>query len=384
VSAPATLAPAFDLLAAYEPGGVLVERAGLGVATGGAGRWVPVDEVGPALRAAPTGAVAAGVLPFAGEGALRLADRIVRRTSPGETQLVGEAASFARAHGRAAPADAFTAVQRHPHPSPEGYADAVATATARMGADGDLRKVVLARTLEVDAGRALDPSALAHRLRAVDPDAWTFAAPSGDGTLVGATPELLVSRRGLKVRSNPLAGTAPRAGDPAEDHANADRLLASPKDREEHAIVVEAVAAVLGPRCDDLRWDPEPVLQATPTVWHLSTRFEGTLSSPAPSALELALALHPTPAIGGWPVATSLDAIASLEPFERGGYAGPVGWVDAEGDGEFAIALRCALLRGERATLYAGAGIVAASDPAAEVDETERKFGSFLDALRWG
>jgi len=383
VSEPASLAPAFDLLAAYEPGGVLVERAGLGVATGAAGRWVPAGEVGAALRAAPTGTVAAGVLPFDGSGDLWIADRTVRRTEPGVTRLAGPPSAFTSVRGRSAPAAAFSPLQRRPHPAPEAYATAVGATVADIRA-GELRKVVLARTLEVDAGRTLDPVALAHRLRAVNPDAWTFAAPGGEGTLVGASPELLVARRGRTVRSNPLAGTAPRAGDPVEDHANADRLLASPKDREEHAIVVDAVAATLGGVCDDLVWDPEPILQATPTVWHLSTRFEGTLRAPAPSALELAVLLHPTPAIGGWPVAPALDSIARMEPFDRGGYAGPVGWVDGEGDGEFAIALRCALLRGDRATLFAGAGIVAASEPAAELDETERKFVSFLEALRWG
>jgi isochorismate synthase len=161
-------------------------------------------------------------------------------------------------------------------------------------------------------------------------------------------------------------------------------LLASAKDREEHAIVVEAVAEVLAPRCERLTWDLEPVLRETPNVWHLSTRFEGALRGSAPSALDLALALHPTPAVGGAPRTAALAAIAEFEPFDRGAYAGPVGWVDAAGDGEFAIALRCALLEGERATLYAGAGVVAGSIAASEVDETERKFQAFLDALRWG
>jgi isochorismate synthase len=201
---------------------------------------------------------------------------------------------------------------------------------------------------------------------------------------VGASPELLVSRRGTEVRSNPLAGSAPRSGDAAEDRANAEALVASSKDREEHEIVVDAVAETLGPFCDELTWDPEPILRETPNVWHLSTRFRGVLRAPAPSALELVAELHPTPAVAGSPRDAALDAIAELEPFDRGRYAGPVGWVDASGDGEWAIALRCAELRGDRAVLYAGAGIVADSDPAKELDETERKFRAFLDALRWG
>jgi isochorismate synthase len=280
-------------------------------------------------------------------------------------------------------ADAFTAAQLREVPPAADYEKAVAAATDRIRA-GELRKVVLARTIEVEAGRALDPRRLAHRLRAVNPDAYTFAMPVDGGVLVGATPELLVSRRGLAVDSNPLAGSAPRSGDLDEDRANADALRASAKDREEHALVVDAVLATLRPLCDQLTWDLEPVLLETPNVWHLSTRVAGRLKEPAPSALALALALHPTPAIAGTPTEAALSAIAELEAFDRGAYAGPVGWVDADGDGEWAIALRCALLDGDHATLYAGAGIVAASDPAAEADETERKFRAFLDALRWG
>jgi isochorismate synthase len=260
----------------------------------------------------------------------------------------------------------------------------VKLATERIHA-GALRKVVLARTIEVRAGRALDPRRLAHRLRAVDPDAYTFAAPvEGGGVLVGASPELLLARHGLAITANPLAGSAPRSGDADEDRANAAALQASAKDREEHALVVDAVAEVLAPVCEELTWDPEPVLRETPNVWHLSTRFTGRLRVPAATALELALALHPTPAVAGTPTAAALATIAELEPFVRGAYAGPVGWVDAAGDGEFAVALRCARLAGSTATLYAGAGIVGASDPSAEAEETEPKFRAFLDALRWG
>jgi isochorismate synthase len=209
--------------------------------------------------------------------------------------------------------------------------------------------------------------------------------PSGStGTLVGASPELLVSRRGLVVSANPLAGSAPRSGDPDEDRANAQALGSSAKDRQEHAFVVEHVFRTLKPLCEELRHDPEPQLLATANVWHLSTRFSGRLKRPAPTALELAAALHPTPAVCGTPTATAATTIAELEPFERGCYAGPVGWVDADGDGEWALALRCAELVGDRATLYAGAGIVAESEPDRELDETERKFRAFLDSLRWG
>jgi len=223
---------------------------------------------------------------------------------------------------------------------------------------------------------------------AVDPHAFTFVTPDGDASwptsLVGASPELLVSKRGLLVRSTPLAGSAPRSGDPEEDRANADALLASAKNREEHAIVVEAIEDVLGSFCERLDHDREPVLVETANVWHLATRFEGQLRDPSPNVVELVAALHPTPAVGGTPTATATAAIDELEPFDRGGYAGAVGWMDAEGDGEWAIALRCARLDGHGATLYAGAGIVADSRPADELDETDRKFRAFLDSLRWG
>jgi isochorismate synthase len=375
------LGASFDLLAAWQPGGVFLEHDGLGVATG-PGPFVAVDAVDAALGAAPEGAVACGALPFAGGGELLVARSQVRRFDPFVTARIGDPLAPTLVTG-VIPADAFRAAALTAVPAPEFYEGAVAEAARRVRA-GELRKVVLARTIAVDAERTLDARRLAHRLRAVDPHAYTFIAPVDDGTLVGASPELLVSRHGVEVRANPLAGSAPRAGDPGEDRANAEALEASRKDHQEHEVVVEAVASVLEPLCESLVWDDAPVLHATPNVWHLSTRFRGRLREPAPTALELAFALHPTPAVGGAPRAAALATIAQLEGFDRGAYAGPVGWVDAHGNGEWAIALRCALLDGTRATLYAGAGIVGASDPVAELDETERKFGAFLDALRWG
>ncbi|MEP6758970.1 MAG: isochorismate synthase [Actinomycetota bacterium] len=374
------LGASFDLLAAWQEGGVFLEHDGQGIATG-PGSPVPTSDAVTALRDRPDGAVACGALPFAGEGSLVLADSQVRRTDPFVTARIGPAVQPVLVTGLI-PSEAFGEEDLTLSPTPALYAGAVAEASRRVRV-GELRKVVLARTIEV-GGRAFDPRRLAHRLRAVDPHAYTFIAPTDDGTLVGASPELLVSRHGSEVRANPLAGSAPRSGDRREDLASAERLVASAKDREEHAVVVEAVAHVLEPHCASLIWDPEPVLQETPNVWHLSTRFRGHLRAPAPSSLDLALALHPTPAVGGAPTDAALAVLAQLEGFDRGWYAGPVGWVDADGNGEWAIALRCASLQGQRATLYAGAGIVGASDAEAEVDETDRKFRAFLDALRWG
>jgi isochorismate synthase len=400
------LGAAFDLVAAYEaPDGAFFEREGSGVATGSLAQALRVGptpdlrSLAGAVSAAFRGLgatedvapVAVGALPFAaGPASLFLPRRAVVRRDDGETWLVelldlaAEPSPFRpeRVVGDL-PHEAFRPKQISEEPSSEAYARSVADAVERIGSGG-LEKVVLARTVRVDAGRHLDARRLLHRLRAVEPHCYTFAAPTDAGTLVGASPELLLSRRGDRVRSTPLAGTAPRSGDPDEDRANAQALVASAKDREEHAIVVDAVAEVLGGLCDELSFDAEPVLEPTANVWHLATRFEGVLRDPSVTALDLVAELHPTPAVCGTPEALALASITELEGFDRGEYAGPVGWVDARGDGDWAIALRCAVLEGDRATLYAGAGIVAGSDPASEVDETDRKFRAFLDSLRWG
>lgn len=399
------LGEAFDLLAAYRPPlGVFFERRGEGVA----GMGVPpivfggadpdpigvmevlrgVARSGPGVAPVAVGAYRFG-LGGTGHPGLVLPRRTVRRDHGGETWRLDATSPgpddpppFEPVAGGVAHPP-FADIQLREVPPSDAYEAAVRRAVAMIDG-GELRKVVLARTIEVTADRALDPKLLASRLRAVDPDAYTFAAPTDEGVLVGASPELLVSRRGREVRSNPLAGSAPRSGDAEQDRANADALIGSSKEQEEHAIVVDAIAETLRPFCEELTWDPEPVLRETPNVWHLSTRFRGALREPPPTALDLVAALHPTPAVAGEPSEAALAAIGELEPFDRGRYAGPVGWVDADGDGEWAIALRCAELRGGRAILYAGAGIVAGSEPARELDETERKFRAFLDALRWG
>jgi isochorismate synthase len=402
------LGEAFDLLAAYRPPlGAFFERRGKGVA----GTGPPLLEFDGTDSSGPThilqvlrdtvrlgddvAPVAMGAMGFRREvdglSGLVIPTRTVRRDIGGQTWRIdaddvgGDAEDqppFEPVIGGIAH-EPFADIQLREIPPADAYEEAVREAVARIRR-GEMRKVVLARTIEVIAERELDPRLLAGRLRAVDPDAYTFAVPTDGGVLVGASPELLVSRRSRDVRSNPLAGSAPRSGDPEEDRANADALIGSSKEREEHAIVVDAVAETLRPFCEELVWDPEPVLRETPNVWHLSTRFSGVLRDPAPTALDLVAALHPTPAVAGEPREAALEAIAALELFERGHYAGPIGWVDAEGDGEWAIALRCAELRGDRAVLYAGAGIVGDSDPVRELDETERKFRAFLDALRWG
>jgi isochorismate synthase len=267
-----------------------------------------------------------------------------------------------------------------PVPEPAEYAAAVARAVRQIRA-GDYTKVVLARSLRADAP-GFDPAPVVRALAGRDPGGHTFAVDLGSGrTLFGASPELLVSRRGAQVRANPLAGSAARSADPVEDRRRADALLRSAKDRHEHAVVADAVAAALRPYCSRLTVPVEPSLVRTATMWHLSTVVTGVVADPAVSALRLATALHPTPAVCGTPTAAARRAIAELEPFDRGFFTGMVGWTDAAGDGEWAVTIRCATADADGLDLFAGAGVVADSDPAAELAETTAKLGTMLAAL---
>ncbi len=282
-------------------------------------------------------------------------------------------------------------------PSPDGHMEAVEAALEAMRSDPELRKLVIARTMRLRGDGPVDPVRVLDALRRRHPEAYTFAArmPSGADdaggaagrgtaharTMVGASPELLASRRGERVRSCPLAGSAARSIDPDEDRRRAELLQASAKDQVEHAIVVEAIADALAPLCATLVVPPRPILVSTPTMWHLATPISGTVADPEITSLDLALALHPTPAICGTPTDRARDRIDGIEAFDRGFYSGFVGWCDADGDGEWAIAIRCAELAGPTARLYAGGGIVPGSDPAAELAETTAKFRTMLDAV---
>jgi isochorismate synthase len=407
------LGPSFDLLANYHPGGFFFERSGLGVSGMGRAHTVSV-EAGPerilrmsrmlagALAEArgdvnAPAPVAVAAIPFGDDAAAEAAipARAAVRRDPGTTwQIDVMPAGLApldtareRWTGRAIPFAPFADIQLRPDPEPDEYAAAVERATKRIRAR-EFQKVVLARSMIVDAERELDPKQLLWRLRAVDPDCYAFATlpfgPPPGAILVGASPELLVSRRGREVHATPLAGSAQRFGDATRDRASGDKLFRSEKDREEHRVVVEDVAHVLGAFCDEVEHPHEPELLGTANVWHLATPFRGRLHDPNVSVLEIVAALHPTPAVCGTPREEAREALAELEPIDRGAYAGPVGWVDANGDGEWAIALRCAEITGKTARLFAGAGIVAESVPEEEVEETERKFRALLDALRWG
>jgi menaquinone-specific isochorismate synthase len=258
--------------------------------------------------------------------------------------------------------------------SAAGYEDAVAAAVRRI-IGGDLRKVVLARDVHATAERPFDSRAVLTRLSARYPDCYTFAC----GGLIGATPELLIRRDGDKARSLVLAGTTPRGATPEDDAALAARLLGSAKEVEEHLYAAASVRDVLAPLCESLDVSP-PELLTLPNVHHLATRVVGRLATDR-SALALAAALHPTAAVGGDPTDIAVELIRELESMDRGRYAGPVGWLDASGNGEWCIALRCAELDGNRARLFAGCGIVAGSDPATELAETMAKLRPMLMAL---
>ncbi|MEK9520902.1 isochorismate synthase DhbC [Streptomyces venezuelae] len=338
----------------------------------------PVAErVAEALRAARsegrTAPVVIGALPFEQDAPAALVIPETVRTGPALAYDPLVALPAAET-----PATAWTV---RPEPEPEVYAKGVATAVDRMW-NGEFSKVVLARTLEVTGPDELDLPAMVQRLARRDPAGYTFALPTGpDRTLLGASPELLVSRRGDRLVSNPLAGSVPRSDDLAEDVRRAAALLESAKDLHEHAVVVDAVHQVMAPYCSSIEVPARPSLIRTATMWHLSTTVTGTLARPEVSALEIASALHPTPAVCGTPTALARQVIRETEPFDRGFFTGIVGWGDAEGNGEWVVTIRCAEAEGRTLRLYAGAGIVSASVPEAETAETAAKFRTFLNAV---
>lgn len=264
---------------------------------------------------------------------------------------------------------------------PVAWCGRVAEAVRRIAA-GDLGKVVLARDVLVTADHPLDPRRLLLRLAARFPSCWTFAVEG----LLGATPELLLRRTGDVVESRVLAGTAARSSDPAADTALGAALAGSAKDHAEHRYAIDSLAGSLRPFCTDLQVPSRPAVITLPNVRHLSTDVRGHLAPDAPGLLELLAAVHPTAAVGGTPTDAAVELIREIEGMDRGRYAGPVGWVDARGDGEFGLALRCAQLTGERggaeARLYAGCGIVGDSDPMAELAETQAKLAAVQAALQ--
>ena len=258
---------------------------------------------------------------------------------------------------------------------------------------GELTKVVLARQVDVDLQQPIDVSELLHRWRAMEPNCTVFSMPTPEGQFVGASPELLVERHGDQVHSRPLAGTTGKLSD--QDAAD---FRSSSKETLEHRLVAEAIGGALAPLCASLDLPAEPALVRLHNIIHLGTAVHGVLlrrptagdpdgnpdgnpDGEVPTALDLVSALHPTPAVGGVPTDRAVDTIGKLESDLRGSYAGPVGFVDGDGDGRWVVGIRAATLRGPRARLAAGVGIVSGSDPSAELAETSLKFTAVFDAL---
>ena len=250
-------------------------------------------------------------------------------------------------------------------------------AVTRIGA-GELEKVVLARDLVATADADIDVRWPLRRLSEQYEMCWTFHV---DG-LFGATPEMLVRRERGLVTSRVLAGTIRRTGDDEHDLALAGQLARSSKDLEEHEYAVRSVAESLAPHCSSMNVPEVPFVLHLPNVMHLATDVAGVVhDSDGATVLELAAALHPSAAVGGTPTKVAVEMIAEIEGMDRGRYAGPVGWMDSDGDGEFGIALRSAEIAGKRVRLFAGCGIVADSDPEAELAEAQAKFLPVRDAL---
>ncbi|MFZ0227045.1 MAG: isochorismate synthase [Mycobacterium sp.] len=275
-------------------------------------------------------------------------------------------------------------------PAPDEHRARVRRARDRLtAADSPLQKVVLARALRLAADAPLDARIILRRLAANDPAAYGYlvdlsaaGAQYSGMALVGASPELLVARDGDRVTCQPFAGSAPRAADPELDAAAGAALADSAKDRHEHQLVIDAMAEALRPLCSELTIAAAPTLSRTTALWHLSTPITGRLRDTSTTAIDLTLALHPTPAVGGVPTAAAAELISALEG-DRGFYAGAVGWCDADGDGRWVVTIRCAQLAADRLTAlaHAGGGIVAESDPDDEVAETTTKFITILSAL---
>jgi menaquinone-specific isochorismate synthase len=401
-----------DLVAVAGDGGLLWEHDGEGIAARGeacrielpgglarearerrvAGRLAEIESNAPDV--AGTGPVALASLPFDRDrpATVVVPQLAVRRLADGRAWLttIGPADAEAEADAHAGtspplnaveldaeerrPPDAFTLTPTVGHGE---FCEQVAAATKEI-ARGALEKVVLAREVVVTANRPILTADVVARLRALYPSCMVFSING----FVGASPELLVSRRGNRVRSHPLAGTFARSGDPRSDEALAARLVASTKDRWEHRLVVDAVAEGLARCCDELTVPDDPEILLLRNVIHLGTEIAGRLRGiDPPSALDLVAALHPTPAVGGTPRRAALAHLRTAEAFDRDRYAGAVGWVDRRGDGDWAIAIRSAELDGPRARLFAGVGIVDGSEPEAELVETQLKLQALLAAV---
>lgn len=390
--------PVDPLLVAGADGFLFARPGTTSFAGRGVAARVPREAVADRLAAADVddavglpgcGAVALGAIPFApgAPSELLVPEVMVGRDAEGRAWLttIGTVASpppdpddvtlddVGKALHPAAGPSRFEVESVRP---PDDWCTAVATATARIRA-GELDKVVLAREVAVTADRDIDVAAVLRRLTLGFPGCYVFSIEG----FIGASPELLVGRSAEVVTAQPMAGTAPRRGDPVADADAVARLLASPAYRHEHQITIDAVYDGLLPFCSFLDFEAEPSVVALPNVTHLATTVSGQLSSPPAPVLDLVAALHPTPAVCGRPRAEALEVIAELEGFDRGPYAGAVGWTDGAGNGAWAVAIRSAVIDGRHARVFGGNGIVGDSDPATELTETRAKLQAVLGVL---
>ena len=388
-----------DLLQALDPEGFAWLQDGLCLVASGVAARVPLP-TGPGrlgkaagdvaavlagissddpLELPGTGPLAVGAVPFLDgqEGELVVPARIVGVAEDGAAWVteVGPAESAAATGPAVLPPLEPTSFVVESEGGRLAWKETVRRALAEIGR-GSLEKLVLARRVTVWGDQPFPLPVVVSRLAKAHPSCFTFLSAG----FVGASPELLLRRRGRWAWSRPMAGTVERGGSPAEDRRLVSELRHSAKDHDEHRVVVEDVRSRLGACCQEV-FVKGPELVSLSSVTHLATSVTARLGPSSPSALGLVAALHPTPAVGGSPREAALAAIAELEGFDRGLYAGPVGWVDGRGDGDWAVALRCARVNGRRAVLSAGAGIVAGSDPEQEWAETQAKLEPMLRAL---
>ena len=335
---------------------------------------IPTDGAGP-------GPVAIGALPFDPDapGHLVVPTRMVVRDGERAWFTTVAPAGTAPEDPPSAltglqPPDEFRLVPTMTHAE---WKDVIAAAVEVLDR-GDMEKVVLARRIDIEANRPFVISDVLERLSSLYPSCMLYSI---DG-FIGASPELLMCRTGTRIESHPLAGTVARSGDVHGDEVLVGRLMNSPKIRHEHRVVVDAIAAALEPVCASIEVPDEPSVLGLRNVSHLATHITGRLApDQSLSALQLAARIHPTPAVGGRPATEATEYLQKVEGFERGHYAGPVGWMDAGGDGCFALGIRCAEVSGSTASLFAGNGIVSGSDPAEELAETQLKLQALLAAL---
>ncbi len=367
--------------------GYLFVRDGVGFAARGVAARVPLAEVASTLSAIQhidevggVQPIALGVVPFEADLACELIipQLVVGKAEDGRqwVTIIDDAAVELVVPQRPSPrAQTFIVA---PLTDIDRYLAAVVTARDAVR-DGRLTKAVIAREITVTSPEQIDVHAVLLRLKATFGSSYRYSV---DG-FIGASPELLVSVAGNTVQSRPLAGTTPRTGDPETDQRAAAELLASEKNQIEHRVVIDMIHDTLLPWCSYLDWEPEPSVLSVANVQHLATMLEGQLSDPRPNVLELVRALSPTPALGGFPKPEALALIAQAEGFVRGNYGGAVGWVNAVGDGTWAVAIRCAELSPDRrsARLVAGGGIVAESEPLSELAETQAKLQAMLSAI---